>query len=97
MYETDITYTHGLWLELLLRFCRRDLNLIETTEQKSKMKSTNLLHKIKYLLEHADDVEDLENAQVDYLLSADPDDKKSMLAVETTTRKFTITIEEIKR
>lgn len=61
------------------------------------MKSTNLLHKIKYLLEHADDVEDLENAQVDYLLSADPDDKKSMLAVETATGKFTITIEEIKR
>lgn len=97
MYETDITYAHGLWLELLLRFCRMDLNLIETTEQKSKMKSTNLLHKIKYLLEHADDAEDLENAQVDYLLSADPDDKKSMLAVETATGKFTITIEEIKR
>lgn len=61
------------------------------------MKSTNFLHKIKYLLEHAaDDVEDLEGAKVDYLLSADPNDKKSMLAVETATGKFMITIEEIK-
>lgn len=59
------------------------------------MKSINLLHKIKYLLERADDVEDLEDAEVDYLLSADRNDEKSMLAVKTETGKFKITVEEI--
>ena len=59
------------------------------------MKSDNLLHKIKYLLEHANDVEDLENAKVDYLLPADRNDEKSMLAVEIPTGKFKITIEKI--
>lgn len=73
----------------------RDLNISEITKEKSKMKSTDILHKIKYLLEHADDVEDLESVKVDYLLSADPNDEKSMLAVETPTGKFKITIEEI--
>lgn len=59
------------------------------------MESDNLLHKIKYLIENADDVEDLENVKVDYLLSADRNDEKSMLAVEMPTGKFKITVEEI--
>lgn len=62
---------------------------------KIKMESTKLLHKIKYLLEHADDIEDLENIKVDYLLSANPSDEKSMLAVEMPAGKFMITVEEI--
>ena len=59
------------------------------------MKSTDLLHKIKHLLERADDVEDLESAKVDYPLPADRNDERSMLAVETAAGKFKITIEEI--